>query len=660
MALLKMKTLSLVGPLEEVEWAARHLLLRGTFQPLPLGMCVEDASLRAGLSTVRENPYEEPLEKLEGVWHLAGRDVPEARPLAVDAKLTSQRARTLVDQVVKKITLWHRRSKELADSMDQLEAGCIFLEALARLRRNPSELVRARHLVAIFGRLDNENWSRLLESSRDAPLLVIELAVRGTQRWLLAVTIPAYLEGTRRLLDSLLFRAYPLDDLPQGTATEALSHLQRQLVHRKRAVEGLKRAVQNYLDSHADELASLHSQLHSGQRIWEICREGGQMGRLHLVSGWIPADEVAQLKEMTAEGAPRTVLVVDDPDPAQIKSGLVPSMLKNFPLVRAFQDIVGLYSLPSYGERDPSFIVAVTFCLFFGFMFGDVGHGALLALAAWWLTKKGTLPRGLGAVVQLAGVVSILFGFLYGSVMGREDLIEPLWLSPMQDTASLIAASLVTGVCCLSIAMILGLQESFRKRDWKEFLFGEKGLVGLILYWSAVMIGVFALTGWGGERAFGAAMTVTVVLAIVFLLAAVAPPLRHSDSEGKKKGSAAVEGFSRFHHLFSFLSNTASFVRLAAFALNHAGLSMAVFLLADQAASVPGGMILRWLLLVFGHALIVLLEGLIVFIQTLRLEYYELFGKFFRGGGRPFRPVPWGRTTAGLYRYEKLRKGVSS
>jgi V/A-type H+-transporting ATPase subunit I len=659
MALMKMKTLSLVGPLEEIEWAARHLLLRGTFQPLPLGMCVEDAGLRSGLTTVRENPYDEPLEKLESVWGLAGREIPEARPLAVDADLTPERAQAMVDQIVRKLTRWHRRSQELAESTDQLEAGCLFLEALARLKRKPSELARARHLVALFGRVDDENWSRLRDSSRDAPMLVLNLALRGKQRWLLILTVPAYLEGAKRLLDSLLFKAYSLDDLPQGSAAEALATLKKKLAHRQRAAEGLRRAVQDYLDSHGEELEALHSRLHSGQRIWEICREGGQMGRLHLVSGWIPADEVPQLKDTLAEGAPRTVLVVDDPDAEQVRRGLVPSVLKNLPLVRAFQDIVGLYSLPAYGESDPSFVVAVTFCLFFGFMFGDVGHGALLVLGAWWFTRKGTLPRGLGAVVQLAGAVSILFGFLYGSVMGREDLMEPLWLSPMHDTSALIAASLVTGVCCLSIAMILGLQESWKRRDGFDFLFGDKGLVGLALYWSAVLLGVFGLTGIGGDRAFSVAMTTTVLLALIFLLAGIVPRLLPGRDKEKDKGSAAVEGFSRFHHLFSFLSNTASFVRLAAFALNHAGLSMAVFLLADQASALPGGFVLEVILLVFGHALIVLLEGLIVFIQTLRLEYYELFGKFFRGGGRPLRPVPWGRASA-LYRYEKIKKGVLS
>ena len=99
--------------------------------------------------------------------------------------------------------------------------------------------------------------------------------------------------------------------------------------------------------------------------------------------------------------------------------------------------------------------------------------------------------------------------------------------------------------------------------------------------------------------------------------------------------------FEILHSLMSFLSNTASFVRLAAFALNHVGLSIAVIMLSDMVHKLPGGIVMKGLILVLGNVVIVCLEGLIVFIQTLRLEYYEFFGKFYKGGGSTFKPVGW-------------------
>ena len=108
-----------------------------------------------------------------------------------------------------------------------------------------------------------------------------------------------------------------------------------------------------------------------------------------------------------------------------------------------------------------------------------------------------------------------------------------------------------------------------------------------------------------------------------------------------EKESVVLNLFEIMHSLMSFVSNTASFVRLAAFALNHVGLSMAVIMLSEMVHSLPGGIVMKGIILVVGNIVIVCLEGLIVFIQTLRLEYYEFFGKFYKGGGSEFKPVGW-------------------
>ena len=116
--------------------------------------------------------------------------------------------------------------------------------------------------------------------------------------------------------------------------------------------------------------------------------------------------------------------------------------------------------------------------------------------------------------------------------------------------------------------------------------------------------------------------------------------LLHEKGEGE---SPVLNMFEIVHSLLSFLSNTASFVRLAAFALNHVGLSLAVIMLSNMVHTLPGGIVMKGIVLVLGNLIIVGLEGLIVFIQTLRLEYYEFFGKFYKGGGSAFKPVGWKR-----------------
>ena len=94
----------------------------------------------------------------------------------------------------------------------------------------------------------------------------------------------------------------------------------------------------------------------------------------------------------------------------------------------------------------------------------------------------------------------------------------------------------------------------------------------------------------------------------------------------------AIDGTIRY------VANTISFIRISAFALAHAGLFIAVFSLAETLGRMGGGGVIYWVTIALGNAVIILLEGLVVSIQTMRLEYYEFLSKFFHGGGEPFSP----------------------
>ncbi|MCF7936297.1 MAG: ATPase, partial [Synergistales bacterium] len=192
----------------------------------------------------------------------------------------------------------------------------------------------------------------------------------------------------------------------------------------------------------------------------------------------------------------------------------------------------------------------------------------------------------------------------------------------------------------ISAGMVMNILLRYRRGEWGRLLFDIRGVAGLLLYWLAVVLAWAGLSGRGAPfpPALSALLVALLLSAILF-----SGPLtrRLFRQEGEGEG-VVVHLFHVFHGLLSFLSNTVSFVRLAAFALNHVGLSVAVLMLSTMVEGIPGGGVLAWVILVAGHLVIVALEGLIVFIQALRLEYYELFSKFYSGGGTPFAPVRWG------------------
>ena len=234
----------------------------------------------------------------------------------------------------------------------------------------------------------------------------------------------------------------------------------------------------------------------------------------------------------------------------------------------------------------------------------------------------------------------MVFGALYGSIFGLENIIPALWLSPMHDTNRLLIIAICLGVFMISLGLILNMIQQYRNRDFGRLLFDGQGLAGLFLYWTMAALAAIYMTGteisdlaanimWGG---------IGLMMVLMVFRDVLARCLLHQKEHGE---SVVLNIFEIMHNLMSFVSNTASFVRLAAFALNHVGLSMAVIMLSEMVHSLPGGIVMKGIILLVGNIVIVCLEGLIVFIQTLRLEYYEFFGKFYKGGGSTFKPVGW-------------------
>jgi V/A-type H+-transporting ATPase subunit I len=234
---------------------------------------------------------------------------------------------------------------------------------------------------------------------------------------------------------------------------------------------------------------------------------------------------------------------------------------------------------------------------------------------------------------------------LYGSVFGSEGLIHPLWLSPMENVNRILPVSIGVGVAFLTVGICFKIQNAARKEEWGEVLFSPEGMTGLLFYWLAVIqtLAVTGVTGNASEMAFDTDIFIAVMVTLFMVMIFGNGIAKYFFRGETVDEGGVVHVFSVFHAMLSFVSNTASFVRLAAFALNHAGLSGAVFMLARMVENAPAGKLYHAFILLLGHLVIIGLEGMIVFIQTLRLEYYEFFGKFYRGGGREFMPVFWKR-----------------
>lgn len=642
MAVVEMMGVSLIGPKQEIEGLAAELLTLGNFQPVPLEYALEKrpAALERGgahITTFQKNPYDDLLKDLLALWDRAGERLPEGEPFeGLPPSLSYEQAADQVRDISKRLALWQRRADELQEEQEKLLAADVFLDAMAEAGRDVEATLKTKHLALTFGRLTTENARRLQEMATVTPLIVFPVVQSEGHTLVVVFCSREYRPEADNVFRSLFLKEYPLSQLFEGAGADMKGRLKDRVGEYDRAILGLKAAPKNYLGRRRRELEELYSAVMALQRVYALCQRRGELSGVVVLSGLIPAPTLPEVASAVERLGANTLLLTEKEEELERRGRQLPTLLKNNPFVKTFQELVALYSLPSYDEADPSPLVALSFCLFFGFMFGDVGHGALLVLGAWYLARRNVLNKAFASIIRIAGLSAMGFGLLYGSVFGSEEILPALWTSPMHGIPHLIRTSLVVGVAFLSLGLLINILGLSRKKRFGRMLFDGEGVAGLLFYWIAVLAALSAFSGGGVPLA---AKILLVALFLVILFSAPLERLIFGPQEGES--SAVVHTFSVFHAMLSFLSNTASFVRLAAFALNHAGLSAAVFMLGDMVHTLPGGVLFKTAVLIVGNAVIVGLEGLIVFIQTLRLEYYEFFSKFYRGGGTPFSPITW-------------------
>ena len=310
-----------------------------------------------------------------------------------------------------------------------------------------------------------------------------------------------------------------------------------------------------------------------------------------------------------------------------------PTLLAPAPAAEPFRPLVSTYGAVPYEDVDPTPFAAITYCLMFGMMFGDVGDGLLIVLAALAL-RRARHPRLQGLrkawpMIAAAGATAVVFGVLYGEVFGPTKLLPVLWLAPLDDPTRLLAVAVILGGCLLAAGYLLGNHQPVARRR-----------TGAGFHRRVRCPGVGA-AGGGGLVALGAVdHTRAVELSGLVLgagaLAALAVGLRSEAGAGAAAVGVVVMGL--LDAVLRLLSNVFSFARLAAFGLMHAAIGQVVLHAAGGLTGSAIGDLAAGAVFVLGWAVAFALEGLVVAVQALRLEYYELFSRVFAREGRPFRP----------------------
>ncbi len=521
---------------------------------------------------------------------------------------------------------------------EELSAKIEDLKHFTALNLHLDALFDCEFIKVRFGRIPKDSYAKLSHHPSDE-ILFYPTSCDDAYYWGMYVAPVRAVKEVDRIFASLFFEKFILPD-NAGTPQEIMDSYKAEAESNSLEIEKQVQILTNFFNDHKEECQALYAQLKRECDMAEVKQLACEYNNSFMLIGWVPESRV---KEFTEAAEKVGKLDIEFSEPEEMSRMTPPTRLKNNALFRPFQFFVEIYGTPAYKEVDPTPFVAITYSLIYGIMFADLGQGLVLSLVGYLMWKiKG---MALGKALIPCGISGALFGLVFGSVFGFEHVLDPMYraigfkekpIDVMHSATSLLAFSIGIGIALLLIAMVLGVVSNFKRREIGNAVFSSGGIAGLLFYAGILIVAGSLL--FGIKIPMGLAVVLFIVIPVISIL--LAHPLSSLvEGNGFKVhsvGDYILETvFELIEVILSMFSNTVSFLRVGAFVLIHAGMMLAFTSLVEIVGGGVGGAVL----MVFGNIFVIVLEGLLVGIQVLRLEFYEMFSRFYNGNGNKFTPM---------------------
>ncbi|SCP96417.1 V-type ATP synthase subunit I [Anaerobium acetethylicum] len=636
--IVKMKFLSIAGPKADIDRVTETYLSK--YEIYLENALSELKTVKSLKPYIEINPYKELLAKSKEFLSLI-----DTKNVTFPDNLSIEESISIINSTDELLRQMRTEKAKLEKQRDELQASLIKIQPFRELRYDIEKILDFNFIRFRFGKIANEYYQKFERYVYD-DLNTIFYKCHSDENYVWGVYFMPVGEKDKvdAVYASLHFERFFLPDEYTGTPEEAYTRLEEQIMELSADITAINMRAANTLASIKEKLLAAHKKLETFAKNFDIRKMAACTRDYHdvfyILCGWMSEKDALLLQKDVAHDDNLFVIMEDDVNNIPEKP---PTKLKNPKLFRPFESFIRMYGLPAYNEFDPTIFLALSYILIFGCMFGDVGQGLLLAAGGALLYKFRKMD--IGAIVSMAGLSSILFGFLYGSFFGFEDVLPALWMKPMEmlitlpvlgSLNSILVITVAFGMAMILISMIINIVNGIRQHNIEKVLFDQNGISGLIFYGSAVAIIVLFMTG----HALPGGILLGVLFLIPLLLITFKEPLallveKKTEHLPKDKAMFLTQAiFELIEIVLSYMTNTISFVRIGAFALSHAGMMEAVMMLAGA----ENGGSPNWIVIILGNLFVMGMEGLIVGIHALRLEYYEIFSRFFSGNGREFKP----------------------
>ncbi len=640
MAIEKMALVNIIGRFEDLDETLIRCCDSGCFH-------IEPAFRNEANSTVKllneKNPFGVPLKEFASLATEMGIELKETQGTRFNG-WTAEQFNELSENIDSEINEKNSERQALAKEVSDLEGAVLQVDHLRGMNSDFSKIFACKHTACRIGRMPADNLAKL--QYYDQTFFFVPFETTKDFCWGMYFCAESDKELVDSIFRSMFFERIRLPDYVTGNTDEALKKLDSQIKEKKAKTEALDKELAALAKKHDATILEAYTALKKRYDIFELRRKVGAVKEKFYIKGFVPKKQADKFSEKFGDMDEVEVVLLPPDADAYVTP---PTVLKNSWFTRPFAMLVEMYGLPKYNGFNPTAFVAITYTLLFGIMFGDLGQGLLLFLGGLILGRKS---KQAGGIVARCGLSSMIFGTLYGSVFGFEELLDPIYesfgidflpLKIFKQSTFILLTAVGIGIFLILVSMLINIYIGFKEKNYEKAIFGCNGIAGLVFY-ASVCTGVICTI-----------MLKIEVMSLPFKIFLIAIPLicifcrvpfsiavkykkwkLSEDEEDMTIGGFIVENFfEMFEFLLSYVSNTMSFLRVGGFVLSHAGMMMVVMTLMNMANSFA----MKPVTLVIGNLFVMAMEGMIVAIQIIRLEFYEVFSRFYESDGKEFVPM---------------------
>ncbi len=520
--------------------------------------------------------------------------------------------------------------KEVNEKLSKLENIEKNYELFSNINVDLTELSRLEYFDVKFGILDKAGRYRIKKNYSNLLSVIFHVSSSGDDEIYMAIYPKDAANSMETILKSVNFREVDILKGGSGTLKETIENFEKE----KKFLQDKKANILEYRDNliknDSESIKKILARTLVEENIENVKKYMLRSKNYFYLSAYIGVSDIDDMKERLSKYKGLKVEFLDPKD-LNLKP---PTKLKNNFFFRPFEQLVQMYGIPSYDEVDPTVFFGISYMLLFGSMFGDLGQGLVFILLGFYLAKNKN--KDFGELLKRMGLASSFFGLMYGSVFGNEKFLPAIWIRPFESIDQTLVYAIGFGLVLLVFSYIIGFINKIRIKEYEETLFSKEGLAGFVVFISMLDLGL----NFMGGKGFLPNKIATIAMLVALLLMIFKRPIyqlvsgqKVSYEDSDATGYYIQGAFSLLEALLTILSNIISFIRVGAFAINHVGL----FLAFKTVGQMTGSGFWNIVALIIGNIVIISLEGLIVFIQSLRLEYYEMFSKYFLGEGYEFK-----------------------